>query len=116
MKIKDVEKLLEIPKSTIRYYEQYGLINIMRNDNNERIYTKADIERLKQIKELRTYGFKMQVIKELLTKPKDEKKKVLIREKKRILLSIGEEELTLRVIDNELLKMAQKDSVSEKKE
>lgn len=53
MKINEVEKLLEIPKATIRFYEKEGLIIPQRNENSYREYSDEDVEILKKIIVLR---------------------------------------------------------------
>ena len=54
MKIKDVEALVGITKTNIRFYEKEGLLNPERNqENNYREYTEADVEVLRKIKVLR---------------------------------------------------------------
>ena len=70
MTIKDVEKLVGITKSNIRYYENEGLISPKRNDtNNYRDYSEQDVEQLERIKVLRVLGVPISDIREL----KDEK-------------------------------------------
>lgn len=63
MTIKDAEKLTGLTIKSIRYYEEKGLINIERNDENDyRKYTEKDIERLKLIKVLRYINFSIEDI------------------------------------------------------
>ena len=42
MTIKEVEKILEIPKATIRFYEKEELVKPQRGSNTYREYTEAD--------------------------------------------------------------------------
>lgn len=54
MKIKEVEALVGIKKTNIRFYEREGLLNPERSEeNNYREYSEEDIRRLEQIKMLR---------------------------------------------------------------
>lgn len=54
MKIKEVEALVGIKKTNIRFYEREGLLNPDRSEeNNYREYSEEDIRRLEQIKMLR---------------------------------------------------------------
>ena len=63
MTIKDAEKLTGLTLKSIRYYEEKGLINIERNEENDyRNYTEEDIERLKLIKVLRYLDFSIEDI------------------------------------------------------
>lgn len=66
MKINDVEKQLNIPKATIRFYEKEGLLNPKRNENSYREYNNEDIELLKKIIVLRKIGIPLEDIKLLL--------------------------------------------------
>lgn len=67
MKINEVEKQTGISCTNIRYYEQKELLVPQRaSDNNYRVYSNDDIERLKQIKILRMIGISLSEIKEIL--------------------------------------------------
>ena len=49
-KIKDVSEMLNIPMSTLRYWEQqFTIINPRRSRGNSRMYTSSDIEKIKMI-------------------------------------------------------------------
>lgn len=52
---------------TVRYYEQIGLLpRPDRSEGNQRLYTKADIDRLGFIRHARDLGFSIEAIRELL--------------------------------------------------
>lgn len=54
MKIKEVEALVGIKKTNIRFYEREGLLNPERSEeNNYREYSEEDVQRLMHIKALR---------------------------------------------------------------
>ena len=65
MKINEVEKLLNIPKATIRFYEKEGLLTPQRNENSYREYSDTDIEALKKIIILRKIGVSVDDIKQV---------------------------------------------------
>lgn len=66
MKINEVEKVTGITSSNIRYYERKELLVPQRgNENNYRLYSTDDIERLKQIKILRMMGISISDIKDI---------------------------------------------------
>lgn len=66
MKIKEVEKRVGITSANIRYYEKEGLLEPVRNkENNYREYSEEDVERLNRIKVLRMLGVSLADIKEL---------------------------------------------------
>ena len=66
MKINEVEKLLDIPKATIRYYEDEGLLKPSRTDSGYREYSDSDVDRLKTIIVLRKVGVAIPDISTLL--------------------------------------------------
>ena len=63
MKIKELENILSISRSNIRFYEKQGLFSPERKDNNYREYTNQDIEVLKKIIIFRKMGFTVEEIK-----------------------------------------------------
>lgn len=63
LKIKELENLLSISRSNIRFYEKQGLFSPERKDNNYREYTERDIEVLKKIIVFRKMGFSVEEIK-----------------------------------------------------
>ena len=65
MKINEVEKLLNIPKATIRFYEKEGLLTPQRKENSYREYSDTDIEELKKIIILRKIGIAVEDIKQV---------------------------------------------------
>ena len=62
MKIKEVENLLSVSRSNIRFYEKEGLLNPERKANNYREYSEEDIAVLKKILVLRKLGFSVEEI------------------------------------------------------
>ncbi len=66
MFINEVENIVKLSKKAIRYYEQEGLVRPKRNDNNDyRLYSEDDINRLKVIKFLRELGVPISELKKL---------------------------------------------------
>lgn len=64
MTIKEVEKLVDLKKANIRYYEEEGLLSPKRNlQNNYREYGMEDVEVLKKIKLLRLLGIPVSEIR-----------------------------------------------------
>ncbi|MGB4088556.1 MAG: MerR family transcriptional regulator, partial [Smithellaceae bacterium] len=57
---------LEMSQRTIRYYEEIGLLNsIKRMEGGRRVYTDADLRRLKLIKRLKIMGLTLSEMQEL---------------------------------------------------
>lgn len=62
MEIKEVEKILSVSRSNIRFYEKEGLICPERRGNNYREYSDGDVEMLRKIIVLRKLGFSVEEI------------------------------------------------------
>ena len=59
-------KNLEMSQRTIRYYEEIGLLNsIKRIEGGRRVYTDADLRRMKLIKRLKIMGLTLSEMQEL---------------------------------------------------
>lgn len=67
-KIKEVAEMLELPASTLRFWEtQFSILKPRRNDGGTRFYTPADIENLRMIKYLiKDKGLKISAAQEAL--------------------------------------------------
>lgn len=66
MFINEVENVVGLSKKSIRYYEEVGLINPTRNKENDyRIYSEEDINKLKIIKFLRELNVPIKELKNL---------------------------------------------------
>ncbi len=64
--IGDIARKLDMSQRTIRYYEEIGLLNsIKRVEGGRRIYTDADLRRLKLIKRLKIMGMTLSEMQEL---------------------------------------------------
>ena len=64
--IGEMARKLDMSQRTIRYYEEIGLLNsIKRIEGGRRIYTDADLRRLKLIKRLKIMGMTLSEMQEL---------------------------------------------------
>jgi MerR family transcriptional regulator/heat shock protein HspR len=52
-------RLVEVHPQTLRLYERLGLVKPKRNDNNIRLYSDLDIERLGKIQRLTSVGLNL---------------------------------------------------------
>lgn len=77
-----VEELTGLTGRQIRYYEKMGLITPERTSGNQRLYSPAVVERLKEIKRLLSSGMKLAGIKALLQK--EDEKEGSVEEPKRV--------------------------------
>ena len=65
--IGDVAKRLELNAKTIRYYEEMGLLSEPeRTESGYRLYSEADVERLRFIKGAKALGLSLAEIKEIV--------------------------------------------------
>lgn len=65
MEIKEVESLLGVSRSNIRFYEKEGLIAPERSENNYRHYSADDVAMLRKIVVLRKVGFTVNEIRQM---------------------------------------------------
>ena len=91
MNIKEVEKITGLTKANIRFYEEEGLVQPKRHEqNNYRIYTEVEIKRLQEVKKLRLLGISIPEIQkiyaeELSLQKAMERRLKEIREEERLL-------------------------------
>ena len=88
--IQQASLLIEIPASSIRYYEKIDLIPpIKRNEQKHRIFDEQDIELLKLIKCFRSLGMSIEDIRENISTLNIEQEEIntqaiLIQHKKKL--------------------------------
>lgn len=61
--IREVSEILKIPVSTIRYYENLGLLPVIQRIEGKRVFTNENITDLKRIKKLKDMGMTLKDIK-----------------------------------------------------
>lgn len=61
-----VARLTGLTARQIRYYETVGLVTPDRSRGNQRLYSRAHIERLKQVRALRDEQLPLEAISKLL--------------------------------------------------
>lgn len=64
--ISDASKKVEVESHVLRYWEEELELPIKRNEMGHRYYTQEDIERFKEIKELKEQGLQLKAIKNML--------------------------------------------------
>ncbi|NHN30254.1 helix-turn-helix domain-containing protein [Paenibacillus agricola] len=83
MKISEVAKIVDLPISTIRYYEKMGIITddyILREQNNYQNYALEIIHHLDVVKNCLAVGFSINDIKSMISKngiSKDEQTRII---------------------------------------
>jgi DNA-binding transcriptional MerR regulator len=66
LSIGELSQKLEMSQRTIRYYEEIGLLNsVKRVEGGRRVFTDADLRRLKLIKRLKLMGMTLSEMHEL---------------------------------------------------
>lgn len=60
-----MEKILGIPRATIRFYEKEGLISPQREENGYRDYSQDDLQKVKKIIVLRKIGLPVNEIADI---------------------------------------------------
>ncbi len=69
VKLKTITEVAEsfgVSTRTIRYYEEIGLLAPERSEGNQRLYTNAELAKLKLIFRGKRYGFSLDDIKEMV--------------------------------------------------
>lgn len=66
LKRKEVSDKLNITMDTLRNWEMNGLVKVKRKENGYRVYTEADIQRLKVIRTLRCANYSLSAILRML--------------------------------------------------
>lgn len=69
MTIRDAAERLQVTPRTLKYYEELGLITPTRSEGRYRLYGEHDLERFARILRLRSLGFSLQGIAEMLKRP-----------------------------------------------
>jgi DNA-binding transcriptional MerR regulator len=96
---------LEMSQRTIRYYEEIGLLNsIKRIEGGRRVYTDADLRRLKLIKRLKIMGMTLSDMQELETMWTIEKSDVKLLKRLSELLGNHLKRLDDRIADLDILR------------
>ena len=65
MTIKELEQRTGLPRTSIRFYEQEGLLTPERRENNYRDYSEEDVHTLEKIKLLRQLSLDLDDIRRL---------------------------------------------------
>jgi MerR family transcriptional regulator, repressor of the yfmOP operon len=69
--IRDAAERLDVTPRTLKYYEERGLVTPDRSEGRYRLYSEQDLEKFARILRLRSLGFSLQGITEILKRPLD---------------------------------------------
>ena len=92
--ISDAAKEVQVESHVLRYWEEELHLPIKRNEMGHRYYTKADVERFKQIKSMKERGLQLRAIKMIL---KDGKIDVMMPEDERSAAGKQEEDMNVNM-------------------
>lgn len=67
--VRDAAERLNVTPRTLKYYEERGLVSPTRSEGRYRLYDENDLERFSRILRLRSLGFSLQGITEMLKRP-----------------------------------------------
>lgn len=70
--VQKAAKHLGVTARTLKYYEEQGLVAPTRSYGRYRLYDEADLERFGRILRLRSLGFSLRAISEMLKRPLDQ--------------------------------------------
>lgn len=107
--IGEISKIVDIPTSTLRFYEKEGLLpHVKRDKNGIRIYDKDDLFWIDIVKCLRETGMKISDIKHIVElsalgeATEFERKRILLNHKKKVLDEVALLEKYLKKIDQKI--------------
>lgn len=121
MMIGEVSKQFDITEDTLRYYEKIGLIRDVKRKNGIRSYDENDILTIEFIICMRSAGLSIEFLSQYLTLLRsgdetiDERKNLLIEQRKLLLDRISDMNKTLERLDykieiyDEMMKTVHKD-------
>jgi MerR family transcriptional regulator, repressor of the yfmOP operon len=69
--IRDAAERLDVTPRTLKYYEERGLVTPSRSEGRYRLYSEDDLDKFARILRLRSLGFSLQGITEILKRPLD---------------------------------------------
>ena len=67
--VRDAAERLGVTPRTLKYYEERGLVSPTRSEGRYRLYDEEDLKRFGRILRLRSLGFSLQGITEMLKRP-----------------------------------------------
>ncbi|MFD2925653.1 MerR family transcriptional regulator [Halobacillus naozhouensis] len=96
-----VQSLTDLSARQIRYYEQHQLVNPVRSNGNQRLFSFNDVDRLLEIKDLIEKGVNMAGIKQVLTLTHQPEKETYSGEEVEVRHELTDKELR-RMLQQEL--------------
>ncbi len=85
--ISEAAKKVHVESHVLRYWEEELQLPIHRNEMGHRYYTQEDIEKLKEIKQLKEQGLQLKAIKPIISKGED----VVLSKAQKYVVSLAKE-------------------------
>ena len=70
----EISKIVGVSKRTLQFYDDEGVIQVERSENNHRLYDEKALKNLWEVMLYREMGIKLKEIKRILLMSEDEKK------------------------------------------
>lgn len=67
--VREAARRLAVTPRTLKYYEELGLVTPDRSEGRYRLYSEDDLDKFARILRLRSLGFSLQAIAEMLKRP-----------------------------------------------
>ncbi|SAK84374.1 MerR family transcriptional regulator [Caballeronia hypogeia] len=67
--VRDAAERLQVTPRTLKYYEERGLVTPTRSEGRYRLYSEQDLESFARVLRLRSLGFSLEGIVEMLKRP-----------------------------------------------
>lgn len=104
--IQEISAITDLPSSTLRYYEELGLLQpVERASNGHRRYNDMDLRRINFIKKLRVIGMSLETMGEFLalyeggSATAKERREILLEHRQNVQAQVDELLEMLRFID-----------------
>ena len=101
MKINEVAKVSGVSSRTLHYYDEIGLLKPTKLENEYRVYTANDLDKLQQILFYKFLGFKLSKIAEILNNKSnkleilEEQRQLILKEENTIKSHKGERNMSI---------------------
>lgn len=103
MTIKEVADLTGVSVRTLHHYDAIGLLSPQRKKENEyRLYSDADLDKLQQILFFRACGFPLKSIQELLNSPQFNRMEAFLLQKESLLYEKKRIETLINTLDKNI--------------
>lgn len=97
--IQQLSEVSGVTKRTLRYYEQQGLLQAVRTENNYRVYPETAIVELQTIMFFKYFDFTLAEIKEILQLDRTAQLELLVQQQEKLVLKKRQLEMMLITLE-----------------